>query len=277
MTKLNKTDKNTRIEYLIEKLFNMKGGFSKGMRTTHDDGQWIEINSGGGIKRNYVPDHPWLYNYGLGLDNDKNETLFDAAGGCHINEPAKTIGDDFEVVMFKDFSISWFKYVKFNPSKLRGISPISKCTLYEKHQRTIQLNGEVDYEKCMVGVNGFKQTPIMVQGKLHDTNDNIVLSASFKEEFYKVGVFHMKITNDANGQGIRLACEPWEVIELMKYRNNPITLNGNKKPVLHWVSKYIKGELRKTKVDAHIRGLGNFNIDGFTIEITKPEKYIHEL
>ena len=61
----------------------------------------------------------------------------------------------------------------------------------------------------------------------------------------------------------------------MKFRDDPKTKTGRKKPIIHWVSGHLKGA-NKSKIEKYKRGIQKFECDGYMIEITEPKKRSHE-
>lgn len=281
------TDKNTRIEFLIDNLLGMSS--EKTAKTSDfialsrvNKEQIRVLDQTKFIKRNFKPNHPWLINMGAGIDNEHNDRYFSPSSELLVNEPKDTLGNEFEIYMVSGITLKWAKFARTERKRVRPLLLPNAKDIYEFHFREISFGGNDSYDKRLVGFNGFNTTPIMLEGQMleiaHDAKIAITL-CSVKEDIYRKGVFHVKITNNDSNSGLKLAVTYQEAQELFKYRDSPRTETGRKKPILHWVCKHLRGIEKKavpTKVQSHIRGIEKFDIDNFSIEISQPELLYNE-
>ena len=187
------SDKNTRIEFIIERMFNMNSELNNDKLLTSNS-EFITVNTGSFIKRNFKPDHPWLLNYGAGIQDSNDDRLLSNGVSGLLHTPEVVLGDSFEVIMLEGIQIKWLKYVKVDLKKLKGITTASPCCVYEGHDRRMNLDGENSYVKVLTGIKGFKPVSMKWNGQILNNENSLFLPASIKEDFYRVGVFHVKIT-----------------------------------------------------------------------------------
>lgn len=63
------------------------------------------------------------------------------------------------------------------------------------------------------------------------------------------------------------------VKELLDIRKEPLTKTGQRKKVLHWVAGHRRNYKNKTvDIESHLRGLTEFELGGFAVNITQPTK-----
>lgn len=271
--------KYSRIEFLIENLLKLqfKAPKIKEQRPPkHKSGYNETVDPGRYIKRSFTPDHPWIACMGEDFEN-LDDRLLTTSSDYLVVEPAKMIGKEFEVYMFSNLSFHWAKLAKTEARYIRPLSlPFAK-DIYEYHVRSISMSQKETYDKTAIGINGMKGTPLMLQNNpLRSDIDNLLVLSSVKEDLYRIGVFHVKITNTTTGGGIRLAVDYDEVKEMFRHRDTPRTERGNKKPIIHWVANHLRKKRNTKKVEhsqvkRHIRGVERFEIDEFAIEIEQPE------
>lgn len=278
-----KSTKTDRAEFIISKLLSLEvldysnrsksnvlpSGKSKVTRE-----KLRHIDSGDFVKRNFDTDHPWILAFGTS-DLDDEETLYSNGVDFLVSPPQKTIGESFEYVHIVNGDVTWNKIVKYNPKLSKGISTTPGGFMFEVHTRVMNfLGGDSDYCKRLLACNSSGDLPTYYQGRKfnNDVDGFMCISASVKEELYKAGVFHVKITNNKTGKGIRMAVDCDAISDLMKFRDSPVTGRGNKKPIVHWVRKHARNTKGKmASVSKHTRGLGAFIFGGFTFTVSDPD------
>lgn len=284
-----KNDKNNRIEFIIEKLFmanelNYKqASYDTNTQPKKSGWKLFHIDIGDSVKREFLPDHPWLYNFGTGIDDPNDDNLIALHTDYLIKKPQEIITDSFEFLVIKGSEIIWTKHVKTDIKKLKHISAPFAKAVYETHQRSVNiLGGEGLYGKNISACNSGGDIPIYYGGKPVNQEGfgELTFACSIKEHFYKLGVFHVQITKVSTGAGIKMAVDSAAISELMRFRTDPLTSKGNKKPVIHWVSKHARktagNSSVRAKVKSYIRGLGEFEIDGYKFSIKEPDVLCHE-
>lgn len=279
-TKNVKTD---RVEFIISKLLNLEAlDYSKGSimnvlpsgKSKITRKKLMHIDSGDFVKRNFDTDHPWVLAFGTS-DLDNEETLYSKGTDFLVSTPQKTIGESFEYVHIVNGEVTWNKIVKYNPKLSKGISTTPGGFMFEVHTRVMNfLGGESGYSKKLLSCNSSGDLPTYYQGSKfnNDVDGFMCMSASVKEELYKTGVFHVKITNNKTGKGIKMAVDCDAISDLMKFRDSPVTGRGNKKPIVHWVRKHARNtKSKKVSVSKHTRGIGAFVFDGFSFAVSEPD------
>lgn len=267
--------KNKRIEFMIEQCFDMDYDPELGESTSINRGgeEKLHYYVDSVIKRDFKPKFPFLFNYGAGLDNKDDDTLFSKHYDYLICEPEDIMKDGFEYILIDNIKIKWMRIEPHCTKRNKRVFIHGKGSLFEVHYREKVLGGKQDYTKNFAALRGDK-IPLIFCDKQYlkecsDDHYQTIMACSIKEEIYKDGVFHIKITKKETGKGIRLALNSWEVIDLLKFRDKPITKTGRKKPILHWVAAHIKGD-NKTKIAKYNRGLQEFEYDNYTIEVKEP-------
>ena len=234
------------------------------------------------IKRTFYPDHPFIFNFGAGVDGDEHkEAIVSTHYDYLVCEPQDIMKGGFEYVLINEMKFKWMKYTEHSTISCREkyLSVLGGGTIFECHYRTKTFSGEQEYIKNFSAACGKKIGLLYYQKQLlsnrEDDHTQLMMACSIKEECYKKGVFHVKMTNKSSNRGVMLAVNAWEVLDLMKFRDNPKTKTGRKKPILHWVAEHAKGNNNK-KVAEYKRGLQEFEYDDFTIKISEPPMHLNE-
>lgn len=283
-----KTGENKRIDFVIDMLFHMSHendgvkSVVKTHTTKHSNDIAVEVSANALVKRSFTPNHPWLLNFGAGLDSEESDSrLFCESADHLVCDVRDILGGGFEYVAIHGLSLKWMKALPTDMKRLRGVSALGATDTYEVHERDIYLDREGKYHKAVSALNGNKPTNIFIQGmKVNQPLDDIQLFmlSSIKEDFYRQGVFHVRITKLSTNQGLRMAVDYESVKELMAFRQKPCTKTGRKKPIIHWVKEHSRkvASNKPITLDKFKRGLGEFEVDGYKIKIEQPECLLHE-
>lgn len=269
----------TRVEFLINQLVNMKKMADFGdsavtvSKRKHSDIVQIEVNTGLVVRRNATPKKPILLSLGSDIDEASDFREFFIDDSSLINNIEDYLKRYSEIALLVNGMLRWKKFNQFNAKldKKNKIHSHPNASIYEQHYRTIFFNGNDAYTKGLCAFNGKVECPVFVNGERHLDVGQLVLHCSFVEDCTRTGVFHCDIQNNNTDKGFILPLDANGVQSLMRFRDAPRTKTGRKKPVLHWVSKYI---LRSGhKVAKHTRGLGSFDIDEWSFNIYEPETF----
>ena len=226
--------KNKRIDFIVNELLvsdvpyqysNSHAGelFSKG----HGDKKLscFGFDVGGMVKRDITPSHPFLFNLGSGFKGG-DDRLFSSDKDFLITDLQAVLKGGYEYVMMCDSKIKWIKFEKCETRNYKNVSTVPFSDTYEVHYRERSiLSGETEYIRDFFSVRNNKSLPIkfgnLVYSELVSDENHLMqamLTASAKEDAYRLGVFHVKITNKNYGTGVTLYVEPYEVMDLMRFR-----------------------------------------------------------
>ena len=171
----------------------------------------------------------------------------------------------------------WIAFERIKLPRRHICTGPSDCIVYGVHYRIVHENCFGEYCRRLIAWSPTKQRAYGVGRSVREIEPALVremdaqfaIVASFVED---ASLFwHAKVTN---GKSVTLYTDEPALKELADLRDSPTTATNRRKPVLHWVRshKRVLQEGRTAEIERHLRGISQFDIDGFQFSISKPQK-----
>lgn len=218
-----------------------------------------------------------------GIPGQDTGRLFTASASYLLRGVEETLGAFTEVAIdFEQDSLRWLAIRRLNGLP-RGFAATARCThYYEVHFREIGAGGQKIYVKSIEGWNSGRQASVpvvitkfgrggqLVNGGAHRAH--LIAVASTIEDYQRAGAWRVELLAE---RGIKLATDAVGVRELFAMREGPRVSGGRRSPLLHWVRGHSRRSSQTDRtclVPKHMRGVTEFEMDGFGVRIIDPEK-----
>lgn len=185
-----------------------------------------------------------------------------------------------------DNYIKW-TYIRRLPTKPKGLisgAPLgSSCIYYEMQYKFIPVNSKKmpssvilifayvpKYKKFYAMVENQSQLSMLDKKVPEEAYFSFVTAASLLEDSRCNYFFTVTITAVIS---ITTYVLPDAVKELFKLREEPKTDTGRKRPIIHWVCKHLRSlpvNFGYVEIPEYLRGITEFDIDGFHVKIKSP-------
>lgn len=276
------TDPSDHLESaLVRLLLAEEEAVDRPIETRHKDGfsSTIEYSTNHIIKGSVLPREA-VY---CGIPGQDTGRLFAASASYLLHGVEETLGEFAEVAIdFEKDSLRWTA-IRRMKSLPRGFASTARCThYYEVHFREIGAGGEKRYVKSIQGWNSARQASVPVVATMFGRGGQLVNGgshpaqligiASTIEDYKRAGAWRVELVAD---RGIKLATDAVGVRELFAMREGPRASGGRRSPLLHWVRAHSRRSCqtdRSCLVPKHMRGVTEFEMDGFGVRIIDPEK-----
>lgn len=217
------------------------------------------------------------------LSND--ERLFTLEPGLLLRPVHEIIGASTEIAFCgSDYeNIKWFKYKRLN-GRPKGFVPavFGELIYYESHYRLIDVTTKKDEYITHVHAWSPKNNRFFPVAKERadlshffksaaESTDTFILCASAIEDSQCKYFFMVSLTVDVT---INFYVDCDAVKSLFKLRDNPLTANDRRRPIIHWVCEHLRKKPVNpgyAEIPEHLRGVNEFDFEGFQIKITSPK------
>jgi len=202
--------------------------------------------------------------------------LFDSSEKNLICDPIQLYSKDYSLCMYDGSSCRSMHIIRINKLPKRYVCKGKKEAFFEIHYKYIDgskseyIRGAFGYDghsinKACTDMSSFRQSDF-IQKKKND-NDSFVLTTSMFDDLSDQWITEIEY----DGQSILMGSNKEGVRELSDLREEPLTITGRRKAIMHWVA----GHTRRTEagpfdVSTYTRGIDSFNIDNFNIKISPP-------
>ena len=202
--------------------------------------------------------------------------LFDPSEKNLICDPIYLYSNGYSLCMYNGVFCKSMFIRKVDKLPKRYVCKGSKDAVFEIHYRYID-GSKSEYIRGVFGYNGhninkaftdmssFKQTNYLLNNRYD--NENFVLTTSMFDDLADQWITEITL----NDQSIIIGSNRDGVNKLSKLREEPLTITGRKKAIMHWVAEHTR--LTKSgysDISTHTRGIDSFNIDDFSIRISPP-------
>jgi len=186
-----------------------------------------------------------------------------------LNTPQDIISNSLEIALVDVDVIKWSCFVKLH-KRPRGIWVAnSGASLYEYHSRFITASGKSDYRKRVAAIDKFgNPVKVIIEGTKNQggTPDGLalVMASSIVEDAHRPNTFKATVRDSV---GLIFPVEQGRHLEIFKLRDGP-HIGSRKRPLLHLVASHIRKSANKSfDVKSHLRGVHEFEIDGFNVKL----------
>jgi hypothetical protein len=204
------------------------------------------------------------------FDPTDDDRLYASDASLLITSVPDILGDESEVVHFKEDFVMWTGYRRVRKTP-RGVFVSGKVgAMYEAHTRCIYPNGESSYFRRLAAVTS-KGAPLACinegtvgRDSLRDSV-SMILGAYVIEDAHRSGCFTTTVKETA---GIVFPVPYGEQVEIFRLRDSPLSVAGKRKAILHWVSRHTRKRAGKVHtVKSHTRGVHEIEMAGFNIRL----------
>ena len=215
----------------------------------------------------------------FGSDTEEDHRLFTS----DLDQVMKLPDSSFGVVMTTNTLVKESSYTKLSriPKKYASFGSFDSVWQLD-YLATAANTLKTEHLQSVFGVKNRKafriypvNTPkqILLNYRLRDNREateHFAICSSLLEDYNLNQFWHVDITDSVT---IATYAREQEVKAFLDIRTDPLTQTGQRKRVLHWVSghrRIIGGE--SVPVARHMRGMEKFEIGGFNVAITQPQK-----
>ncbi len=217
-------------------------------------------------------------------DFSNSERIYTDDEQLMIKPPHELIGARAEIVMYcnGDDQIRWQLWKRLD-CRPKGYVPatLGDYIYYERHFRMIYTSSNYyDYSICIYAwsprYNRFVSVVKSVKDAVHfkkatdECTDSFKIHASAIDDSLCRYFFHVAIKADIT---LVFYVDIDAVKELFKLRNNPLTANDRRRPIIHWVCEHLRKKPVNpgfAEIPEHLRGVNEFDFEGLHIKITSP-------
>lgn len=222
------------------------------------------------------------------LSND--DRLFTMEPGLLLRKPHEIIGNKCEIAFCGSDSenIKWFKFKRLH-ARPKGYVPavFGDLIYYETHYRLIDIFTKKDeYITHLHAWSPQNNRFFPVAKKSADLShfmksagectDTFILCASAIEDSQCKYFFMVSLSV---GVTINFYVDCEAVKNLFKIRTNPLTEKDRRRPIIHWVCEHLRMKPVNpgfAEIPEHLRGVNEFDFEGFKIKITSPSEKVNE-
>lgn len=225
----------------------------------------------GGLKLKFPTMRPRMAYSFQPLSDDR---LFTLSPDMLLSPIQETLGATTEVAIFRDDRVRWIGFRK-TAKVPRGVwvGAAGAC-VYEVHQRDIYADGRSTYQVRPAAISkSGRPVPVAIMGTsgagaLADS-ENLVMAASIIEDAHRSDALTATVSSNV---ALRFPVPIGDHKELFAMRDAPLTADGRRKAIIHWVAKHARATRRgRTEVRAHWRGARSVTVEGLTVELSTNE------
>ena len=187
------------------------------------------------------------------------------------------LGKKCETAVMGDDFVKWIGLRKLRTAPRGCWASVMRPTWYEMHYMLIRPDGTATYETDVIALKADgNPARVMFQGYGTrgghvDDRSGIcaVLAASIIEDAHRPGAL---LATVSEGASVLVPVPNGEHKDLFALRDAPLTKAGQRKAILHWVTRHTRATRKeRVNVSEHWRGARTLSVDGLSVTLAPNE------